>query len=334
MRDRLAALWPIPTPRSPCAGGAGGPGRAERPSPRPRARDPRRGTDGSKNSELLRRIEELLAGEESEVGRDVKSLFVRVLNESGVIVGCLPRDPLQGENPMKRILIVASLAACRPDPEHRGRRGEGPADGYEGEGAVGPDRPVAGHQQQHGRPDRAGEEPALERRQRVHPRQAQTAGRPSIEVALYEYGNDNLPAQEGFVRLVLPMTDDLDAVSEKLFALKTRGGQEYLRPGHPRRRRPAHLEPVGRRLQGDLHRGQRAVLPGTGRLPRCPAARRSRRGSSSTRSSAARPRGRADRLEGRRRAGRRPLHEHRPGPQGRRDPRAAGQRDRPARAAS
>src|SRR5262245_31776841 len=50
---------------------------------------------------------------------------------------------------------------------------------------------------------------------------------PAIEVALYEYGNDNLPAQEGFVRLVLPLTDDLDAVSEKLFALKTRGGQEF-----------------------------------------------------------------------------------------------------------
>lgn len=50
---------------------------------------------------------------------------------------------------------------------------------------------------------------------------------PAIEVALYEYGNDNLPAQEGFVRLVLPMTDDLDAVSERLFALKTRGGQEF-----------------------------------------------------------------------------------------------------------
>jgi von Willebrand factor type A domain len=55
----------------------------------------------------------------------------------------------------------------------------------------------------------------------------QDGRRPSIEVALYEYGNDNLPPQEGFVRLILPMTDDLDAVSEKLFALKTRGGQEY-----------------------------------------------------------------------------------------------------------
>ena len=32
---------------------------------------------------------------------------------------------------------------------------------------------------------------------------------------------------EGFVRLVLPLTDDLDRVSEELFALKTNGGDEY-----------------------------------------------------------------------------------------------------------
>src|SRR5438034_11119598 len=41
---------------------------------------------------------------------------------------------------------------------------------------------------------------------------ARRDGRPaSIEVALYEYGNDKLPAQEGFVRMVLPLTDDLDS---------------------------------------------------------------------------------------------------------------------------
>lgn len=57
---------------------------------------------------------------------------------------------------------------------------------------------------------------------------AKRDGRPPVlEVALYEYGNDGLSAQEGFVRLVVPMTDDLDTVSEKLFALKTNGGQEY-----------------------------------------------------------------------------------------------------------
>jgi len=51
--------------------------------------------------------------------------------------------------------------------------------------------------------------------------------RPSLEVALYEYGNDGLPSETGHIRLVLPLTNDLDAVSEKLFALRTNGGQEY-----------------------------------------------------------------------------------------------------------
>src|SRR3954464_7358699 len=42
---------------------------------------------------------------------------------------------------------------------------------------------------------------------------ARRDGRPVvIEVALYEYGNDNLPGDEGFLRMVLPLTDDLDAV--------------------------------------------------------------------------------------------------------------------------
>jgi len=50
---------------------------------------------------------------------------------------------------------------------------------------------------------------------------------PTLEVALYEYGNDRLPAQESFIRLVVPLTGDLDKVSEALFALKTNGGQEF-----------------------------------------------------------------------------------------------------------
>lgn len=48
-----------------------------------------------------------------------------------------------------------------------------------------------------------------------------------LEVALYEYGNSRLNAGEGYVRMVLPLTGDLDAVSEKLFALSTNGGDEY-----------------------------------------------------------------------------------------------------------
>jgi hypothetical protein len=50
---------------------------------------------------------------------------------------------------------------------------------------------------------------------------------PRLEVALYEYGNNRLSPSEGFVRLVLPLTDDLDRVSEELFALTTFGGEEY-----------------------------------------------------------------------------------------------------------
>lgn len=51
--------------------------------------------------------------------------------------------------------------------------------------------------------------------------------RPKIKIALYEYGNDGLPATLGYIRLVSPLTDDLDLISEKLFALRTNGGSEY-----------------------------------------------------------------------------------------------------------
>jgi hypothetical protein len=51
--------------------------------------------------------------------------------------------------------------------------------------------------------------------------------RPTLEVALYEYGNDNLSAEGGYVRRVLPLTSDLDRVSQELFALTTNGGSEY-----------------------------------------------------------------------------------------------------------
>jgi len=50
---------------------------------------------------------------------------------------------------------------------------------------------------------------------------------PKLEVALYEYGNDGLSPQEGFIRQVVPLTTDLDKVSEAMFALKTNGGEEY-----------------------------------------------------------------------------------------------------------
>ncbi|MCA9267432.1 MAG: VWA domain-containing protein [Planctomycetales bacterium] len=51
--------------------------------------------------------------------------------------------------------------------------------------------------------------------------------RPDLRVALYEYGKSTLPASENFVRMIVPLTDDLDKVSEELFALETNGGEEY-----------------------------------------------------------------------------------------------------------
>src|SRR4028119_438119 len=50
---------------------------------------------------------------------------------------------------------------------------------------------------------------------------------PELEIALYHYGNDSLPSSEGFVRLLTGFTPELDLVSEKLFSIKTNGGQEY-----------------------------------------------------------------------------------------------------------
>lgn len=51
--------------------------------------------------------------------------------------------------------------------------------------------------------------------------------KPEIEISLYEYGNDGLSAESGFIRQVTPLTSDLDLLSEKLFALRTNGGSEY-----------------------------------------------------------------------------------------------------------
>src|SRR5215212_6729490 len=51
--------------------------------------------------------------------------------------------------------------------------------------------------------------------------------RPNIKIALYEYGNDGLSSNEGFIRQVSALTEDLDVISEKLFSLKTNGGNEF-----------------------------------------------------------------------------------------------------------
>lgn len=50
---------------------------------------------------------------------------------------------------------------------------------------------------------------------------------PTLRVSLFEYGNTSLPATEGYLRQVVPLTDDLDRLSQALFALTTNGGDEY-----------------------------------------------------------------------------------------------------------
>lgn len=57
---------------------------------------------------------------------------------------------------------------------------------------------------------------------------AKAEGRsPQIEIALYEYGNDNLKAEGNYIRQIMPLSADLDKISEALFSLKTHGGSEY-----------------------------------------------------------------------------------------------------------
>lgn len=50
---------------------------------------------------------------------------------------------------------------------------------------------------------------------------------PELQVALYEYGNTRLARDSGWVRQVVPLTTDLDKISEELFRLSTSGGEEY-----------------------------------------------------------------------------------------------------------
>lgn len=50
---------------------------------------------------------------------------------------------------------------------------------------------------------------------------------PDIEIALYEYGNDGLSANGNYIRQIVPLSKDLDKISEALFALRTNGGNEY-----------------------------------------------------------------------------------------------------------
>ncbi len=49
----------------------------------------------------------------------------------------------------------------------------------------------------------------------------------NLRVSVFEYGNTGLPATENYIRQVVPLTSDLDAVSAALFGLTTNGGDEY-----------------------------------------------------------------------------------------------------------
>ena len=51
---------------------------------------------------------------------------------------------------------------------------------------------------------------------------------PRLRVALLTYGNSANDRSNGYVRVEVPLTTDLDAVSERLFALQTAGGQEFV----------------------------------------------------------------------------------------------------------
>jgi hypothetical protein len=50
---------------------------------------------------------------------------------------------------------------------------------------------------------------------------------PEIEIAVYAYGNDDFDGTQGYVKQILPLSDDLDIVSDALFKLQTKGGSEY-----------------------------------------------------------------------------------------------------------
>lgn len=51
---------------------------------------------------------------------------------------------------------------------------------------------------------------------------------PNLRVALYSYGNTSYDRAAGWVRKDLDLSNDLDLLYEKLFALKTHGGDEYV----------------------------------------------------------------------------------------------------------
>ncbi len=50
---------------------------------------------------------------------------------------------------------------------------------------------------------------------------------PTIEIAIYQYGNDGLEMSQNYIQQVVDLTSDLDVISQRLFALRTNGGSEF-----------------------------------------------------------------------------------------------------------
>jgi hypothetical protein len=50
---------------------------------------------------------------------------------------------------------------------------------------------------------------------------------PKLQIALYEYGNNSISSETGYIRQVTGLTNDLDKISDELFKLTTNGGDEY-----------------------------------------------------------------------------------------------------------
>ena len=49
----------------------------------------------------------------------------------------------------------------------------------------------------------------------------------TLEIAMYDYGNSTIPVAQNYIRKQLDFSTDLDLVSEKLFGLRTSGGDEF-----------------------------------------------------------------------------------------------------------
>ena len=50
---------------------------------------------------------------------------------------------------------------------------------------------------------------------------------PILEIALIEYGNKYIGPENGFMRIVTPLTTDLDWIADELYNLRSRGNREY-----------------------------------------------------------------------------------------------------------